>query len=251
MMQNALNIWDAVRGGQQAEQGMAQAKLEGMSLAERLAFKKAAGALGNQNYFAGYEGVPGAERPAYLKEAWANASPEEALKLESLVAEPFKIQRSVETAGKVEAAKKASDLEYNKNMMREFFQSEGGQGANAFGQAMSGDAAPGRAGSVPVSASSSIPSTALSATEKNFEIGPQGPKFGLKRMSPFEQSLKVSEDEARRAGTKLGMDKFAQDKVQNAETNFLNAQKQLQEGLRAAQMHEGAPGMVEQLYQQY
>lgn len=222
---NAFNPWDSVLRGQVAEQNMAQAQLEGMSLRERLALKKAAAALGNQNYFAGYEGVPGAERPAYLREAWANADPAQAMQIEGLLAKPFELNRAAEQAGKIEAAKKASDLEYNKNMMRAFWDTPESQGIAGAGNQLfaSPEAGPSQATPPPSSPSTGQPTAsatpALSATERTFEITPQGPKLGMKRMSPFEQSMKQGEDAARQGTLEVTRAKEKREALQQAHDN--------------------------------
>lgn len=227
-MRNDFNPWAVALQGQQSEQGLAQAELEGMSLRERQAFKRAAGQLGSQNYFAGYEGVPGAERPDFLKEAWASADPQQALQLEQLVAEPFKLNRQAEQAGKIEAAKKASDLQYTKDLMDAFYTGPGAQeamsqGQNAFGTLVQ---APGSGVLLP-GHTMSAPPVSPSATERNFEITPQGPKFGMKTMSPFEQSMKVGEDESRKAQTEQAKKTFQLNAYQNAVQNVRDAQATL------------------------
>ena len=107
-MRNDFNPWPVMASGQQVEQNLAQAESEGLSWRERLAMKRASAAMGNQNYFAGYEGVPGAKRPDYLKQAYADADPAQAMQLEGMIAEPFKLNRAAEQAGKIEAARDAA-----------------------------------------------------------------------------------------------------------------------------------------------
>ncbi len=51
-----------VMRGQQVEQGLAQAELEGEQLRDREAAKRAYGKMGSGKYFSGFEGVRGAER---------------------------------------------------------------------------------------------------------------------------------------------------------------------------------------------
>ncbi len=222
-MRNDFNPWEPFRQGQQAEQGLAQAEQEGLGWRERLAMKRAASQLGAQNYFAGYEGVPGAERPDYLKEAWANADPAQSMQLESLLAEPFKMNRAAQQAGKIEAAKKASDLDYNKALIQEFYTSLGAQeaaaqGANAFGPSTqapgSGVLLPGQS----MSGSAGAPASP-SAVERTFEITPTGPKFGMKTLSPFEQSMKQGEDTVRRENLTLSKTKESRETVQQAHEN--------------------------------
>jgi hypothetical protein len=206
--------------GQQVEQGLAQAQLEGMSLAERLALKKAAGQLGSQNYFAGYEGVPGAERPAALQEGWQGGDPSEMAKLEALYSEPFKLNRQAEQAGKVKAAEKDATLDFQNKLMQNYFRlkdernqraREQGHGSNAFGAQMtpgSGVLAPGQ--------SMAAAPTNLSATKETFSVTPQGITYGDETMSDFEQSMKMSERTARESATELAGKKFTQDQLNQA-----------------------------------
>ena len=223
-MDNSFNPFIPMQQGQQVAHGFSQAQLEGVAMRERLALKKAAGQLGSQNYFAGYEGVPGAERPDSIKDVWMNGDPDQAMKLEDYASQRFKLERGAEIAGKIEAAKKAADLEYGKNMMREFYGSEGGQQANAMGSMLGApmSQAPGSGVLAPTQA---VPS----ATERTFEITPQGPKFGVKRMSDFEQSMKTNEDEVRRT-------KEAREASQTITENIRRVTDQIksvQEGMQA------------------
>jgi hypothetical protein len=234
-----FNPWESVRQGQQAEHALAQAEQEGLSWRERLALKRAAGQLGAQNYFAGYEGVSGAERPAYLKEAWQNTSPEQAMQLESLLAEPFKMNRAAEQAGKIEAAKKDALLDYTKKSMDYFYGLPDGQQAPAFGWNAFGEMvqAPGSGVLLPGQVMAGSPATA-SPVERTFEITPQGPKFSVKRMSDFEQSMKVGQDTALRKGTEIAKtkeDREAQnqafDHVRRLEQEKMKTQEMLQQNL--------------------
>ncbi|MDE2099301.1 MAG: hypothetical protein KGL39_18755 [Patescibacteria group bacterium] len=225
MMLNAFNPWLAFTLGQEGANSMAHAEEAGRTEAEREAFKRVAGRLGSQNYFAGYEGIPGAERPAAIKELWGT-NPEQAAQLEALYAEPFKVERDIRKMGQIEAAKKAADLEYNKNLMREFLGSEPGQAAMAQmpGAAPQAESAPAPGGDVMPSRTT----TPFSATERSLEIGPTGPKIGLKTLSPFEQSMKQGEDTARRESTKLAKAKESREALQQAHDNVRTIRAQMQ-----------------------
>ena len=200
---------NAVRGGQQVEAGFAQAEQEGEAfhqmMRDKLALRKASAGMGKSNYFTGYEGVPGAERPEYLKQLYAEGDPDSAIKLEQLQSEPFKIQRSIQTAGAIEAAKKAADAEYMKELFDHFMGPGGGAG---IASAMNGPGGGGGGGEAPASGPEGIPSVnafPLSGREKEFKIGPQGPQFGIKDMSQVDMANKRNEMDTR-TGT-LGLAK--------------------------------------------
>jgi hypothetical protein len=110
-----------VMRGQQVEQGMSQAELEGIALRDLQAHRRATAKMGSGNYFAGFEGMPGAERPDYLKDLYAEGDPEAALKMEQMLATPHVLRRGIGIAGDTEEAKKSADYRALKNAFGSFF----------------------------------------------------------------------------------------------------------------------------------
>ena len=126
--------WDAVQAGQAIAAGNTRLEREGFenarSRSELAALRKASTGMGSGNFFSGYEGVPGAERPQYLKEMYANGDPDQAMKMEQMLAEPHKIQRSIQTAGAMEAQKREAQLASQKQMF-DYFSEKAPQDAGA------------------------------------------------------------------------------------------------------------------------
>lgn len=254
-MRNDFNPWDSIRQGQQAEQGLAQAEQEGLSWRERLALKRAAGQLGSQNYFAGYEGVAGAERPQILKEASQNVNPADFAALEAPYAELFKLRRAAEMTGVAEAAKDkarydaqfAMDqrLEEADRLAQETERNQ--QTQNALGVPTTGRGPEG--GQASASTAGVSPMAGLSATKRTREFGPQGYKSTRETISPLDQARIRSEDTARTAGTALEREKYNQTDYQNAIKNVQDANatlKGLEEQYHATGQGRDALGMARQ-----
>jgi hypothetical protein len=176
--------WDAVQGGQAIAAGLTRAEREGFETAkarkEMEALRQASAGMGSGNYFAGYDNVKGAERPQYLKDLYAQGDPEQAIKLEQFLAEPFKIQRGIETQGALEAQKRQAQLESQKQMF-DYFSGKSPGGGGPGGEA-EGD---------------------LSGMKRTFRMTPQGPVMEMENLSPVERANKLSEIEARKAGSTL------------------------------------------------
>ena len=229
-MMNAFNPWVDFLAGQQASNSLTQAQNEGMDLRERLALKNAAGQLGSQNYFAGYEGVPGAERPEYLKQAWVGASPESAAKLEGLYSEPFKVKRSIQTAGEIEAAKKAADYNAMSGMIEDLGRK--GMFGNQFARQMSGaNTGPSVAygGQVPGSGVMAPTEQVNTFTDNPsgaktiLKVDANGPHFTLDNMSEAERQNFASQVKERAEGSKQGQQKIDMDLLNNAHAQVRDA----------------------------
>lgn len=207
-MVNNFSPWSSMLKGQQFEQGLAQAREEGVAHRDKEALRRAAKGMGSTNYLTGYDGVAGAERPNYLKELYESGDPDAAIKMESLLAEPHKLMRGVELGGKLEAAKKAADYAEMKNAMRDMFPDmmASGGNVNAFAPAGmnptpatmtdTGEEAPSRPDVGEGAPASRMPQsnlTRLPNVERGFEFTPQGPKITVKQGSDFERGLKTDQ----------------------------------------------------------
>lgn len=244
-MVNYFSPTAGIQRGQQVEQSLAQAQLEGMSLRERLALKKAAGAMGSQNYFAGYEGVPGAERPDYLKEAWAGSDPTEAAKLEAMVAEPFKIQRGIQTAGLTEAAKKEADSNAMVKTIERIRAQIPLSKRNAINNrlTLSGESSVGAPTETQADDGGDF-----SGTSETLTIDPiKGLVWNQRNMSEAERQDYLSKIGGRREEAALGKKKFTQDDIQNAHANLLRTREQYQAALAAEAQHKGDPALTQAL----
>lgn len=238
-MANGWNPWTAVRQGQQVSDAAYQAQLEGRALRDELAARQAAALMGAGDYLTGYEGVRGAERPAYMKRLWAAGNPDVAVKMESLLAQPFALQREIYKAGEIEKAKRQADREVFKNAMTDYLEAGRGPAAPA---APAGPAptapAVGEADVTAPEVATTAPYPGLmgaSPTEETFEMTPQGPKFSVKRMSEFEQRYKDEESRIRRvnAGTATRAEtraaiNSAHDNVRNKNAEILAVETAMQ-----------------------
>lgn len=236
----------AVIRGQLAEQGLSQAELEGRALRDQLATRKAAAAMGSSNYFTGFDGVEGATRPEYLKELYASGDPEAAMKMEAMLAVPFTTARTIDTVGKTEEAKKSADMKVYLNAMRSWmgddpagFKLAGGDG---------GESVPAGGGGIPVGEAPSIPGMAkptslapipnlsrLSGDERSLKMGPQGPEFSVKSLSPFEKQIKIGEDQVRRVTAGIAGAKEQRETIQAAHDNVRKVSDEIQSVQKAMQ----------------
>lgn len=260
-MENTFDPWDSVLKGQQSADSLHQAQLRGMALRERLALKKAAGQLGSQNYFAGYEGVPGAERPDSIKDLWMNGDPDQAMKLEDFASQRFKLERGAEIAGKTEAARDAARNDAQFNMEQRFEAAEraaagetyGGNVGNEMNTRLfgsSGTTTPFPGTIFPLVSGAVSPLAGLSATEKTREFGPQGYRYIRKTMSPFEQSMKMGEDTTRRETLDLAKAKEAREAPQVVTENIRHVTDQIKATQEAMQNHNVSWGEGQQQVQQ-
>lgn len=200
---------DAIRGGQQVESGFAQAAREGEEfhrvMRDRLALRNAAKGIGQSNYFTGYEGVKGAERPQYIKDLLASGDPEQALALESHLSEPFKVQRGIDTAAAIEEGKRKAQLANTKEMFNHFM---GDPRVGGVVNSMAGDQAPIPGGTSPMAEGREEPTAPpmaggpptantfadkMSGRSKQFKITPQGPQFEIGDMAPVDVADKTSQ----------------------------------------------------------
>ena len=216
--------WDAVQGGQAVAAGFTRAEREGFETAkarsEMQALKQASAGMGSGNYFSGYEGQPGAERPRYLKELYANGDPDQAMKMEQILSEPFKIKRSIETAGQLEAQKRQAQMDAQKQMF-DYFGGGAGMGA--------GDG-PGGAGDAD-----------LSGMKRTFKMTPQGPVMEMENLSPVERANKMSEIEARKSGSTLATAKEQREAQNQAHDQVRQLNAAIADTQRAAQNREMEP----------
>lgn len=208
--------------GQEAESNLSKAYLEGLDLRERLALKKAAGKLGAQNYFAGYEGVPGAERPAALLEGWQTASPEAMAKLEELYATPFKQDRQAELAGKTETARETARL----SVQEPFFARQRARMAglipqNAMTSRLTGETSSSPAVEEPAqTAGMGEDLTGQSGIQETMGFGPQGIDWHLTGKSQLEQQQMRDDIIAKREATKQAKLNYQQKGIQEATQNL-------------------------------
>ena len=168
---------------------------------ELLAEREAMALLGQQPNFTGYENVPGATRPNWLRQMFANGSPESALKFEALAASPFAMQRDIQRSGEIERAKKLADQEVYNNLLTKFFPEQAGGAPGAAPQAASMPE-----GNVNAMTTALMPQptmAGLSDQERSFELGPQGPKFSIKNPSPFERASKTEDLRIKGGGLKV------------------------------------------------
>ena len=210
--------------GQQLEQGQAQAAHEGFlnerAILDQLARRKAAAGMGSSNYFTGFEGVPGAERPNYLKELFASGDPDEAFKFEALHAAPFTTARAIDTAGKIELAKKKADMQVYTEAFKQMLGEDGLAAPVMDRMNPGGESESSIDGVEPPSAPPSRSNlNSLSGRETTMEIGPMGPKMSVKAMSPFDKAIKIGEDSARQITAGVAKDKEAREAEQQAHDN--------------------------------
>lgn len=210
--------------GQQMEQNLAQAELEGKALREREALKRAAGRMGSQNYFAGFEGVPGAVRPDYLKELYASGDPDQAMKMEGYLAAPYALERDIRKAGEIERAKKEADFDVYNKMFTQW--GGGGESAgNAFANKLGGEApsAPPAMGGP----TGEPDLGGLGDVETGMSITPMGPTMTAKRLSPFERELKTQELKIKRATQGVASDAEKRQSEQQAHENVRKSVDQI------------------------
>ena len=245
---------NAIRGGQQVESGFAQAEQEGEEfhrvMRDRLALRKAAAGMGSSDYFTGYDGVKGAERPDYLKKLYAEGDPETAIRLEQLASEPFKIQRSVETAGAIDANKRKAHMDETIGMFNHFMGPGGGAGESmggGGGQVVEGGPPTGDppTGGPAMNAFGNR----LSGREREFKMTPQGPQFGVKDMSPVERADRQSqmsnrdnEIVNRNAGTEMAKTKETREAQNQAHQQVVGINKEIADVQKAIQNRDIEPG---------
>ena len=182
-----------------------QGILQGMELGQRfdqtadlerqrrdlLAEREAMALLGQQSNFTGYENVPGATRPNWLRQMFANGSPESALKFEALAASPFAVERDIRKSGEIERAKKLADQAVYNTLLTRFFPEQAGGVPGAAPQA--GPMPEGNVNAMNAALMPQPTMAGLSDQERSFELGPQGPKFSIKNPSPFERASKTED----------------------------------------------------------
>lgn len=239
-MANRFSPLVGVIQGQHIEQGLAQAELEGKALREREALKRAAASMGSQNYFAGFEDVPGAERPEYLKELYGSGDPDQAIKMEALLAAPHLLEREIRKAGEIERAKKTADYDVYSKMFREF--GGGGEGpiGNAFANQLQGQGG-GEVPSVPPSTGSAGDGPDISGVpdvETSMAITPYGPTITAKRMSPFEKAYKSQELNIHRRQAGIASDAEKRQSEQQAHDNVRKVTEQIQGVQKAMQSRD-------------
>jgi hypothetical protein len=241
-MVNNFSPWVSMLRGQQVEQGQAQAELEGMDMQDRLARRRAGAAMGKSNYFTGYEGVPGANRPDFINQLFAEGDPEDALRLEAHHAEPFKIRRTIETAGEIERAKKEADMKVMTNAMREMFPDLGGGVAPASAPT---EAVPGGAdiagiepGTVPTAPPTRANLTGKSGAKRSMEMSLMGPKVTVEQMSPFDKEYKI--DQSNLEHTKVDQTDIAENNklIQNAHENARKVNEEIAATYKAMQTRD-------------
>lgn len=232
--------------GQSAAEGITKAEMDARALAEQDALKAASAGMGQMPYYAGFEGEPGAQRPNFLRELYQNGNVKDALELEKALTSTLGVNRDIRKAGEIERAKKEADAKVYSQMIKEFMGEDAG--VNMFGRAVeAGEPAPAPAPAPseeipsipgpqkPATSAARPPLEGRSGVESSFEVTPYGPKLGFKKMSPFEKSLKSSEDETRRTTAQTGVDaerrqtvQAAHDNVRRITTEITNVQKLMQ-----------------------
>ena len=221
--------WDAVQGGQAVAAGFTRAEREGFETAkarsEMEALKQASAGMGSGNYFSGYEGVKGAERPRYLRELYAQGDPDQAMKMEQVLAEPFKIQRSIETAGQLEAQKRQAQLDANKQAF-DYFRERSKGVAGGEGTAGSGSAD-------------------LSGMKQTLKMTPQGMIVEMEDLSPVERANKMSEIEARKSGSTLATAKEQREAQDQAHGQVRQLNAQIADTLKAKENLDMPPDVAD------
>jgi hypothetical protein len=240
-MVNYFSPTAAFSRGQGIEESMARALREGRlderSRLDDMARRKAAAAMGSQNYFTGFEGVQGAERPNYLKELYASGDMDEAAKMEAMLAAPHTLSRGVTLAGQTEEAKKSADYRALKNAFGSFFDMGGTPQLPPDNESGATPAAPmTEAPSIPGKPKTTAPNLmGYSGDERSIELTPTGPKIGVKRMSPFDKAAKSTElnTEGRRVDINAGAERrqvvqAAHENVRKTREEIANTQKAMQ-----------------------
>jgi hypothetical protein len=198
--------------------------------------------FGQRANLLGYEDNPAAVMPEYMKKLYAT-NPEVAVQLEQHVAAPFQLQREITKAGEFERAKRQADADVGITTMNAFAKTFGvqpqqGQSLPASTQPVSmtdGEAAPVGGGAMPP-----YNLSGLSDYEPHFEMTPQGFKFGVKRASPLDSAIKVSDAQVRQADQKLKERDFEEIKKEDLLVKKSLANKDLQKDIRdaAQQAHD-------------
>lgn len=118
---NALNgywnPWEAARSGQEVADSLEQARRRAQADQEQDEIKAAYGEMGQGESLTGFEGVPGATRPKYLKGLFGK-NPEAAMRMEQAMSAPFAMEREIQKLGRIEAAKKQADYDQQMKMLR-------------------------------------------------------------------------------------------------------------------------------------
>jgi hypothetical protein len=196
--------------------------------------------MGSGNYFAGFEGMPGAERPDYLKDLYAEGDPEAALKMEQMLATPHVLRRGIGIAGDTEEAKKSADYRALKNAFGSFFDGEGtpqlppeGGGGGGGTIPMSNTEAPSIPGGSRTATTPNL--MGYSGDERSIEITPTGPKIGVKRASQFDKAAKTTElgTEGRRVD--ITKDKYNLEAIQAAHENVRKTSEEIAATQKAMQ----------------
>lgn len=219
-----FNPWDSVLKGQQSQAYLDEAAQRGRAEAEDEALRKASAEMGQGDYLTGFEGVPGAQRPNYLRELFAR-NPKAALELEGRLAAPYALERDIRKAGEIERAKKEADADVYNKMIDRFMGSERGKKAMEMGTATTPSKAPAGPGAV---AAPETPLEDMPGAETSFEITPQGPRFGVKQMSPFEKAVKARGQQTVDAAEARQTLQAAHENVRKAQENIFNVQKGMQ-----------------------
>lgn len=175
---------------------------------EMLAEREAMALLGQQPNFTGYENVPGATRPNWLRQMFAQGSPETALKYEALASSPYALQRDIYKSGEIERAKRQADQEVWNNLLTKYFPTQESVGPIGIPQDGSIPSGPMSAGPMPSGNQNAMgaalmpqPNMAgLSDQERSFELGPHGPKLSIKNPSPFEKYTKLQDLAVKQGG---------------------------------------------------
>lgn len=238
-MVNNFNPLVGIIQGQQIEQGLADAQLAGITLREREALKRASGQMGSQNYFAGFEGIPGAERPDYLKELYASGDPEAAMKMETYLAAPHIITRDIMKAGEIERAKKAADFAEMKKMWDTMGGDTGTGNALVPRLIGSGGEAPSVIPSSTTPSGTEVPDTrGVSGVERSMGMTPQGLTLSAKILSPYERVVKDQEMRVKADTLKNAQEAEKRQTLADAHENVRKVNDQIQAVQKAMQTRE-------------
>lgn len=204
-----MQMWSPLPGiqvGAQIYDNAMRQRLIDQQIEDANSMRQALGMMGQGEQFAGFEDMPEAKRPDWLRQAY-QVNPQAALQMEQRLAAPYAQKRDIAKQGEIEAAKRRADAEVWGQMAERFgFAPPSAPQADVPPIVLDGENGPISSaepmqGSAPMAAPGA-PSNAITP-ERTFELTPHGPKMGVKMPSGLDQ-FKV-QDERRLAQEDLNL----------------------------------------------
>lgn len=187
--------WSPLPGIQVGEQIYSNAirnRLIDQQVEDANSMRKALALMGQGEQLAGFEDMPEAKRPDFLRQAY-QMNPQAAMKMEQMLAAPYAMKREIQKQGEIEAAKRTADAQVWTTLAEKFGFAPGPQPAG--GGVIPASMPIGDDGQ-PTPTGGAMPAPGLPLTmapERSFELTPQGPKMGVKLPSGLDLYVKTDE----------------------------------------------------------